>query len=81
MPRNKFLDNNIQRLYRHNALSIMIYTWITAQKFTVPSISVEESSLAFMKHQNISEDEMSLGTVMTTFKRIQKEVFDEYKTR
>ena len=79
--RNKFLDNNVSRLYQHNCLSIMIYTWIKAQKFTVPSISVEESALAFMKHEKINEEEMSLRAVTSIFERMQKELLYESKAK
>lgn len=81
MPRNKFLDNNVSRLYQHNALCVMIFTWIKAQKFTVPSISVEESALAFMKHEKIDEEEMSLRAVTSIYERINKELIEQSKTR
>lgn len=76
---NNYLKETVPALYRKQTLDIMIYTWISAQRFTIPSISVEESALSFMKHYSISEDQMSLTKVTTTFWRTQKEIINEQK--
>ena len=78
--KNTFLKNNVAVIYQKQILDVMIFTFIDAQRFTIPSISVEESAKSFLKHYNIDEGELSLGKITLSFWRIQKELIDEQKT-
>jgi hypothetical protein len=78
--KNSFLKNNVAVIYQKQMLDVMIYTWIEAQRFTVPSISVEESAKSFLIHHKIDEGELSLEKCTKSFWRIQKELIDEKKT-
>ena len=77
---NTYLQNHVPTLYRKSILDVMIFTFIDAQRFTVPTISITESAKAFMLRYQIDEGEMSLEKVVKTFTRLQKELFDEQKT-
>jgi len=75
--KNKYLDKEVPAMYRKNTLDTMIYTFIDAQRFTIPGISVKESALSFLKHYKIDESDLSLEKVTQTFFRIQKELLNE----
>lgn len=79
--KNGYLNETVPLLYRKQILDVMIYTWIDAQRFTLPTITVEDSAISFMRHYKISEDQLSLKKVTETFWRIQKELIDEQKTK
>lgn len=79
--KNTYLGKFIPALYRKQILDVMIYTFIDAQRFTIPGISVENSALSFMKHYEIDEDDLTIDKIVKTFSRIQKELIDERKTK
>lgn len=78
--KNKYLEDRIPALYRKTALDIMIYTFIDAQRFTIPGISVENSAISFLKHYEVDEEDLTINKITTTFFRIQKELINESKS-
>lgn len=78
--KNSFLENNVSVIYRKSILDVMIYTFIAAQRFTVSSITIEESANSFLVFHQISKNELSIDKIVKTFSRMQKEIFDEQKT-
>lgn len=78
---NGYLNETVPLLYRKQILDVMIYTFIDAQRFSLPSISVEESAISFLRHYKIEEEQLSVEKVTRTFWRIQKELIDEQKTK
>jgi hypothetical protein len=79
--KNKYIENNIPALYRRTILDVMIYTFIDAVKHTIPGISVDEAALAFSKKYKIDEDEMTLTSITRVYYRIQKELFEDERTK
>lgn len=79
--KNTYLGNHIPALYRKQILDVMIYTFIDAQRFTIPGISIENSARAFLIRYDIDEGELSIFKITTTFSRIQKELLDEKRTK
>lgn len=81
MPKeNTYIKKNVPFLYRQNIINVMIYTFIDAQRFTLPSISVDESAKAFLLHYDIDEAELPLATIRDIFFRTQKELINEQKS-
>lgn len=78
--KNKYLDKVVPAMYRLNTLDTMIYTWINAQRFLIPSLSVENCALSFLMYHQIEEEELSLDKVKLTYYRIQKSIINERKT-
>ncbi len=78
--KNSFLENNVSVIYRKSILDVMIFTFISAQRFTIASISIEESAKSFLMYHKIEEEELSIDKIKKTYTRIQKELFDEQKT-
>lgn len=78
--KNSFLENNVSVIYRKSILDVMIYTFISTQRFTIPTISIEESAKSFLAYHKIQEGDLSLDKITKTYSRIQKELFDEQKT-
>jgi hypothetical protein len=78
--KNQYLDKHIPALYRKTALDIMIFTFIDAQRFTIPGISIENSALSFLKRYDIDEGDLSIEKIRKTYTRIQKELFEDQKT-
>lgn len=76
---NSYLKKTVPLLYRKSILDVAIYTWVKAQKKLIPSLSINECAKGFMSEHDISEDDLSHEAVMKSFKRTQKELFDEQK--
>lgn len=78
--KNKYLDKVVPAMYRLNSLDTMIYTWINAQRFLIPGLSVENSALSFLKHHQIDEQDLTLDKIKMTYFRVQKDIINEKKT-
>ena len=79
--RTDFIENNFSVLYRKTILDITIYDWISCAKYHIPSLSVPECAKSFLSFNNIDEGELSIDKIVKTYFRIQKELFDEQKTK
>ena len=77
---NAYLKNNIPALYRKSIMDVAIYVFIDTQKFTIPSISIEESAKAFIAHNNINEEEYSLDAILKSYLRTRKQIIEDEKT-
>ncbi len=80
MKKNVYTQKHIPALYQKTMMDVIIYTFITAQRFTIPGISVENSAVAFLNCYKISEEELTIVKITQTFFRIQKELAYEGKT-
>lgn len=78
---NSYIEKNIPILYRKQILDVMIFTYIDCQRFTIPGITVEDSSLSFMKRHGVDPEEMTIEKIRTTYYRIQKELLNEHKRK
>lgn len=79
--KNKYFANNVPALFRRTLLDQAIYVFIDTQKFTIPSISIEESAKAFLTHYKISEDEYSHAAVVKSYLRTRKDLYNEERTK
>lgn len=77
---NSFLKNNVSVIYQKQILDVMIFTFIDTQRFTIPSISVDEAAKSFLAHHKIDEGELSIDKIRKTYYRILNELIDEQKT-
>jgi hypothetical protein len=78
--KNSFVKNNLPVICQRQMLDVIIFTWIDAQRFTLPTISVEESAKSFLAHHKIDEGELSLDKIRKTYYRILNDLIDEQKT-
>lgn len=76
---NTYQKKFLPLICRKSMMDIVIFTFIDAQIFTIPSVSVMEAVRSCMIRYNISEDDYSLDTLYKTYMRIRKEMSDEQK--
>lgn len=82
MPKETdFIANNFCVLHRKSCLDRSIWDWITSARYHIPSLSVRDCAISFLTYNKIDEAELSLDKIQTTFNRIQKEIFEELKTK
>lgn len=79
--KNNYLDKEVPALYRKQALDIMIYTFIDAQRMLIPSLSVMDCAKSFLNRYKIDEGDLSLHKIETTYYRTQKEIYADQKTK
>lgn len=77
MPENAYLENAVPKFFRRNALDIIIHTWITATRNVLPSVTIQEAAMSCMKFYGISEDQMTLKSVISTYNRVHQELLDK----
>lgn len=75
------MENNFCVLHRKNCLDRSIFDWISSAKHHVPSLSVADCAKSFLTYNKIDEGELSLFKITTTYNRIQKEIFNDQKTK
>ena len=78
--KNLYLEKHLPVLFRRSLMDQAIYVFIDAQKFTIPSISIEESAKAFMVHNKIEEEEYSLDAIKQSYLRTRKAIYGEEAT-
>ena len=82
MPKeNDYMTNNFNVLHRKSCLDRSIFDWITSARYHIPSLSVVDCAKSFLAFHRIDEGELSLDKIRTTYNRIQKEIYDELKTK
>lgn len=82
MPKGtEYMDVNFEVLHRKSCLDRSIYDWITCARFHIPSLSVNDCAKSYLAFNKIDEGELSLSKITSTFNRIQKELFEELKTK
>jgi hypothetical protein len=69
----------IPKLYKRKTLDIMIFTFIYAQRTLIPSITVKEAAIGFMREFRLGEEEYNLNSVLVTYNRVNKELFEAEK--
>lgn len=75
MPKEKELIKLIPRIYKKNAESIMLFSWVKAQQQIVPTITIEQAIWNFLKYTDI--DDWDIESVKTTYTRLQKDFYDK----
>ncbi len=78
---NQYLENNFSVIQRKNNLDLSIWFWILSARHHIPSLSVEDCAKSYLIAHKIDEGELSINKIKSTFFRIQKELFDEQKTK
>ena len=79
--KQKYQNKVIPALYRKQILDVMIFTFIQAQRRLIPTLTIRECGISFLKHYDIDEDELSLLKIEKTYQRIQKEVIKDERTQ
>lgn len=75
------MAKGIEKFYRRSAFDLLMFGHISALVNSLPSISIEKAALNFMHFYNISEQEITLQGVLTSFYRMRKEYFESEKTK
>jgi len=82
MPKETdFMNINFCVLHRKSCLDRSIYDWITSARYHIPSLSVADCAKSFLTYHKIDEGELSIYKIAQTFNRIQKELFEELKSK
>ena len=80
MPRDyikrKELNHCIPRIYKHNAENIMLFSWVKAQQQRIPTITIDQAIMGYIKFTGIDWD---IYSARTTYLRLQKEYLCDCK--
>ncbi len=79
--KNQYMENNFTVIQRKNCLDLSIWFWIHSARYHLPSLSVADCAKSYLTANKIDEGELSIHKISQTFNRIQKELFDEQKTK
>ena len=77
----KYSDNSFNKLYTKSITDIRIYDFICTAKYFISSLSIDDCCKAFLKKEKIDEDDLNIAEMRKTYLRIQKELFEEQKTK
>ena len=74
------LKKSIPKIYKRHWLEGVLFGWVRAQTTLVESITLEQSILSFYKGLGITEDEFPMTDCITTYMRMNKELYNSEKT-
>lgn len=77
----KYSENSFNKLYTKSITDIRIFDFISTARFFIPSLSINECCKAFLKKEKIDEGDLNIAEMTKTYLRIQKELFEEKKTK
>ncbi len=75
MPKEKECTRLIPRIYKKNAESILLFSWVNAQRKIVPTVTVEQAIWSFFKFYDIDDWDMECARMI--FNRMQKEYLED----
>jgi hypothetical protein len=70
---------DIPKFCKRQPIEVLMFGWVNALRFNLPTITVEKAVLNFMDHNNIDEEVLSINTALSTYNRMQKEYFQMEK--
>lgn len=79
MPKEKPLTKTIPKIYKRNAESISLLSFVRAQKQIVPTVTLDQAIMNFFREFGISMDDWDIESARTTYNRMQKDFFDDCK--
>jgi hypothetical protein len=65
----------IPRIYKHYAETLMLYTWVTAQRKLIPAMTVEQAVWSYFSHTGI--DDWDIESAVVTYSKLQKEFYED----
>lgn len=68
----------IPRIYKKSAENLMLFTWVTALRQTIPTISVDQAIYKYFDYTGI--DDWDIECARMTYFRIQKEYYQDCKS-
>lgn len=78
---NDYMTNNFSVIHRKSCLDRSIFDWITSARYHIPGLSVADCAKSFLAFHRIDEGELSLYKIQTTYNRMQKEIYEDLKTK
>ena len=76
MPKQRSLFVDIPKLYRRQAIDLIMYGYVHGLKKAMPSLSMDECIELFKEENGIGEDDLALGTAVSTIKRMRLEYME-----
>lgn len=70
MAKEKKILKDIQRLYKCNAIDMMMFGWVTATRRFLPSVNIKDAISAFMDFHNMDDNEYPYESAEVTFQRM-----------
>ena len=77
MPRTKGIEKLVPSIFRRNALDHLMFGYVQGVRKAIPSTQIMEAIQLFMCDYDLSEDDYSSYSAMTTFCRMQKDFFNK----
>lgn len=63
----------VEKFYKRHSIDAMMFGYVNALRFNIPSASVDFAIKNFMKHHNLTEEEMNIESARTIYNRMQNE--------
>lgn len=80
MPKTTQLLSKVQKLYRRQAIDLLLLGYVQGCTDTVETFTEKMAIGLFRKRLGITEDEYTTDTMLTTLQRMRKEYMDINKT-
>lgn len=76
MPKKNKIEYAIPRLYRSNALSLLLFGYIKGARSTLHTITIDEAITMFMSDFNLTDEDINTESAKVIFNRMQKDLIN-----
>jgi len=70
------LSSGIPKLYKRQALDLLMFGFVQGMFAAMPSLSLKDCLIMFMRRYKLSEDDYHYDSARVTYDRMNKEFFD-----
>jgi len=71
---------NIQKFYKRNQIDILMFGYVNAIMFNLPTTTLERALLNFQKHHRLTEETFNIEANKVTYYRMRDEFIQIEKT-
>lgn len=79
MPRERGISRCLPRIYKWSFENQSLFWCIQAQKQIIPTLTIDQGIVNYVKLMGYKDDEWDLDVLRTTYSRLLKEFYDDSK--
>ncbi len=72
---------DVHKFYKRNQIDILMFGYINAIVFNLPTVTLEKALLNFQKHHGLTEETFNIEANKSTYFRMRDEFIDLEKTK
>lgn len=72
---------DIKKFYKRGLIDAMMFGYVNALRFNIPSASIENAIKNFQKHHNLDEDNFNVDSAKVIYNRMQNEYNEAMKEK